>query len=292
MARTAGYGAEHLLVTREEMRYDFAGARWRLPRDREALAWILSQFLYGEVTGIQCGHWLYRAPDLEAAQFIAQQSVEEMAHVQQFVRLLDRLGERPRPAHPLVRFLSTSFMGASFPEHTCLEMAAGEGFVLMVFYALIDTIEDDAIRRVLEAAVVQEERHVSFGEQRTARAVTERPELASQLLGLSLVSLASVRQLARRVPRYLPSEHEVMRHLPAFLEKTCAVSELRLRRMGLLREPLAEMSWIRKAGLASWGSFRHAVRTLSPSGKRLTDTYLADPQIQRPAPATGVFPAS
>ncbi len=280
MARTGGFGAERLLVSREEMRFDFGGAKWRLPRDREALGWIFSQFLYGEVTGIQCGHWLYRAPDLESAQFFAQQSVEEMAHVQQFLRLLERIGERPRPVHRLVRFLSTSFMGATFEEHTCLEMAAGEGFVLMVFYALIDTLEDDSMRRVLEAAVLQEERHVSFGEERTRRAVEADPGLASHLLGLSVVSLQAVRWLARRVPRHLPMDHEVMRQMPAFLERTCSVAELRLQRMGVLRGSLSEMGAVRRTGLAGIAYARHLLWRGLPVRRRLTDTYLDDPLVR------------
>jgi hypothetical protein len=30
---------------------------------------MLNPFLYGEITGMQVGHWLYDAPDLEAAKF-------------------------------------------------------------------------------------------------------------------------------------------------------------------------------------------------------------------------------
>jgi hypothetical protein len=269
-----------MLLTPEEIRFDFGGARFRLPEDRDALGWIFSQFLYGEVTGIQCGHWLYHAPNLEAAQFLAQQSVEEMAHIQQFLRLLDRIGVEPSPVHRAVKFLSTSFMGANFAEHTCLEMAAGEGFVLMVFYALIDTLEDDSIRRILDAAVVQEERHVAFGEMWTRRAVAENPALSSQLLGLSLISLATVRLFARKLPQVLPMEHPVIRQLPAFLEKTCAVSELRLQRIGILKGPLSDLGPLRKAALAAYGTTVHACRALLPKGRKLTETYLSDPQVQ------------
>ncbi|MFN0207901.1 MAG: ferritin-like domain-containing protein [Planctomycetota bacterium] len=274
-----------MLLSRDEMRFDFRGAKFRLPRDKEALGWIFSQFLYGEVTGIQCGHWLYRAPDLDAALFLAQQSVEEMAHIQQFLRLLERIGERPRPVHPAVKFLSSSFMGANFPEHTCLEMAAGEGFVLMIFYALIDTIEDDNIRRVLEAAVVQEERHVAFGENWTKRAIGEKPSLESQLLGLSLISLTTVRFFARRLHRYLPMDHEVIAQLPAFLEKTCAVAELRLQRIGVLKSQLSDLGSFKKTALALYGTLVHAGRIVMPKGRKLTETYLSDPAVKRASEA-------
>jgi hypothetical protein len=159
-----------MLLTREEMTFDFRGARLDPVRDREILAWMMNQFLYGEVTGIQCGHWLYEAPDLDAARFFSRQAVEEFQHVDNFVRILRLLGAEPAPAHPLVRFLSTGMMPGSFEEHVCLEMALGEGLVLMALYGIIDTIDHDEIRSVLERAVKQEERHVEFGERRTMEA--------------------------------------------------------------------------------------------------------------------------
>src|SRR6476661_5678545 len=71
-----------MLLTREEMTFDFGGAKLDPVRDRELLEWMFNQFLYGEVTGIQVGHWLYDAPDFEAARFLARQSLEEMRHVE------------------------------------------------------------------------------------------------------------------------------------------------------------------------------------------------------------------
>ena len=61
-----------MLLSREEMTFDWGGARLDPARDRAVLGWMMNQFLYGEVTGIQCGHWLYAAPDLEAARFFAR----------------------------------------------------------------------------------------------------------------------------------------------------------------------------------------------------------------------------
>ena len=84
-------------VSRDELRFDFGGARFRLPRDRALLGWIVDQFLYGEVTGIQVGHWLYAAPSLEAATFFARQAAEELAHVRVFLRIHELLGTWPSP---------------------------------------------------------------------------------------------------------------------------------------------------------------------------------------------------
>jgi len=272
-----------MLLTREEMTFDFRGARLDPVRDREILAWMMNQFLYGEVTGIQCGHWLYEAPDLDAARFFSRQAVEEFQHVDNFVRILRLLGAEPAPAHPMVRFLSTGMMPGSFEEHVCLEMALGEGLVLMALYGIIDTIDHDEIRSVLERAVKQEERHVEFGERRTMEALRARPSLRRRLLGLSLVSLWAVRRLGTFMRSRLPAQHEVLAKLPEFLQFTADCAETRLLRVGVLEKPLAEMSAVSKAfALAT----AYGLSALSLPGRllprrRLTGTYLRDPAILR-----------
>src|ERR1051326_6652985 len=163
-----------MLLSRAEMTHDFGGARFDPVKDRDLLAWIFNQFLYGEVTGIQVGHWIYDAPDLEAARFLARQAMEEFQHVDNFLRIMTMLGTEPAPAHGLVRFLSTGMMGESWAEHVSLEMAAGEGFVLMAFYSIIDTLEHPPTVEILKRAVKQEERHVEFGEQQTRKVIEGR----------------------------------------------------------------------------------------------------------------------
>jgi hypothetical protein len=245
---------------------------------------VTNQFLYGEVTGIQCGHWLYQAPDLEAARFFARQAVEEFQHVENFLRILQVLGEEPAPAHRMVRFLSTGMMPSSFEEHVCLEMALGEGFVLMALYGVIDIISEDEIRAILTRAVKQEERHVEFGEERTMRAIAARPALRRRLLGLSLVSMWAVRRLAEFMRKRLP-EHEVLSQLPEFLRFSVACAERRLLRMGVLTKPLLELSRLTKA-LAVAEAYGTSVVTaplrVLPK-KRLTETYLKDPEVLREA---------
>lgn len=263
------------------MTHDFQGARFDPVRDRDLLAFIFNQFLYGEVTGIQVGHWLYQAPDLESATFLARQATEEMAHVRSFVEIFRLLEAKPGPPHRIVRFLATDFMGGTFAEHTCLEMALGEGFVLMVMFALIDTIDHPGIVRILEAAAPQEERHVGFGEERTARAAAADRGLREHLLGLSLVSLRSVERMADRVASIAP-DHPVMQQMPAFLRTTVRSSELRLTRMGLLDRPLSEV----KGLSAHWTMGRALLRRYGRAlflrkPRRLTDGYLLDPMVQR-----------
>ena len=268
-----------MLLSREEMRFPFGEARFRLPRDAGLLGWIFDQFLYGEVTGIQCGHWLYHAPSLQAATFFARQAVEELSHVRQFLRLYGIIGVRPGPAHPVIRFMATGSMGTNYAEHVATEMAVGEGLVLMIFYALIATIEDSKVRVILEAASRQEERHVAFGERETRALVLKEPALADYLLGLNLLSLIAMKRLGRHVEKRLGKEHEVLRLLPSFLESLVATLELRLQRMGVLRVPLAELSGPRRAWLMGKAYVRQFFGRFRPRPKLLTQTYLQDPAV-------------
>lgn len=281
-----------MLLSREEMHFDFGGAKLDPVRDRDTLAWMMNQFLYGEVTGIQIGHWLYDAPDLDAARFLSRQAVEEFQHVGNFLRIFEILGVKPGPAHPAVRFLATGMMGGSWEEHVALEMAIGEGLVLQAFYALIELIDEPEIVSILRRGVRQEETHVDFGERRTVLALAERPEIGRPLLGFALVSLFAVDRLASYMKSRLPSDHETMRQLPAFLGHTVRCAELRLRRMGLLSRPLEELSGFERARLVA-GAYafkareagRAPLRLLPGLGaKRLTDTYLRDPALTRPSP--------
>jgi bacterioferritin (cytochrome b1) len=280
-----------MLLTREEMTFDFGGAKLDPVRDRDLLEWMFNQFLYGEVTGIQCGHWLYDAPDLDAAKFLARQSLEEMQHVDNFLRIMTMIGLSPKPAHPAVRFLATGMMGGSWAEHVALEMAQGEGFVLQAFYAVIDTLDHKPSVDILKRAVKQEERHVEFGEQQTMKAIEGRPWLRRRLLGLSLVSMWGVRRLAGYIHKKVPADHVVLKHLPAFLEHANKCAEIRLRRIGVLERPLAEISGAKRAALvaeAYGGKLLGGLASLVAlplkllpwfRRKRVTDTYLADPHV-------------
>jgi hypothetical protein len=284
-----------MLLTREEMTFDFGGARFDPEADRAVLGWLLNQFLYGEVAANQIGEWLYEAPDLESARFLARQAVEELQHVDSFVRIMALLRTRPGPAHPIVRFLVTGLEATSWPEHVALIMAAGEGMVLMVFYALIDTLDHGQAVEILARAARQEERHVDFGERQTVRVAHGRPGLRRRLLGFNIASLWAVRRLGSVMERrFATGASPVMRQLSAFAHAVAAAHELRLRRMGLLDRPLAEVPAWRQIALVAEA---HAGKLLGRAGallaaplralgllrrRRLTDVYLADPALHRP----------
>lgn len=282
-----------MLLTREEMHFDFGGAKLDPVKDRETLGWVMQQFLYGEVTGIQIGHWLYNAPDLQAAKFLSKQAIEEFQHVGNFLRILEILKVEPAPAHPVVRFLSTGMMGGGWEEHVALEMALGEGLVLQAFYAMIELVDEPEIKAILQRGVRQEEGHVDFGERRTMALIKGRPLLRRRLLGLSLVSLWGVHRLAGFMRSRLPADHPALKQLPDFVEHCVKCAELRLQRMGLLDRPLSELGGVQRAALVAEAYAGKAVGgvlegvaapvRLLPrfARKKLTDTYLSDPMVKQ-----------
>ena len=216
-----------------------------------------------------------------------------MQHVDNFLRMLKMMNMRPKPANPIVKFLATGMMGDSWAEHVCLEMAAGEGFVLLAFYAMIDTLDHQPSVDILKRAVKQEERHVDFGERATIKAIEGRPGLRRRLLGLNLVSIFAIGQLARAMQRRMDSEHPLLSQLPQFLEHANRCAELRLQRLGLLDRPLAELGLLSrglrvaeaygvKAPSAIAGLAKAPFKLLGRPFRRqkLTSTYLDDSYIR------------
>lgn len=285
-----------MLLTREEMAFDFEGAKLDPVRDKDVIVWAVQQFLYGEVTGIQIGHWLYNAPDLESARFLARQAVEEFQHVGNFLRILEILKARPEKANGTVRFLATGMMGGAWAEHVALEMALGEGLVLQAFYAMIEVVDEEEIVAILKRGVKQEERHVEFGEKQTMKAIEGKPWRKRRLLGLALVSLFAVSKLEGFMKKRLPMDHPALAQLPALVRHSVKMAELRLMRIGLLDRPLSELSTLAKLGLVAEAYAGKAIGgvlgfvgsiVLLPlrafgwlAPKRLTDTYLDDPLVR------------
>jgi hypothetical protein len=161
-------------------------------------------------------------------------------------------------------------------------MALGEGFVLMAIYALIDTLPESETRRLLVGLSRQEEGHVSFGEDQTARALDRDPDQARHVLGLALVSFAALGRLGGWVRRRYP-DHPVLSQMPGFLRATLEAAEVRMRRMRLLDRSLARISSAEKAGLAVASVGRRYGRALNPFRTKpvpLTETYLGDPAVR------------
>lgn len=269
-----------MLLTLEEMRFDFGGARFRLPEDRALLGWIFSQSLFGEATGCYCGAALYGAPDIEAATFLSKQAVEEFSHFRQFLRIFQLLEVRPQPPHRLMRFLTNH--EPLWDHHVALEMAVGEGLVLTTFYALIDTVDHPEIVRLLTTIARQEAGHVAFGETQTMKAIQGRPRRARQLLGLNILSLEAAERLAGVIiSRSGQADHPVVKQLPAFVAHAVRNTELRLQRMGLTERPLSAYTRLEKLGMVLEGLAARQVRQLlEPERPRIPSSYLQDPVLQ------------
>jgi hypothetical protein len=100
-----------------------------------------------------------------------------------------------------------------------------------------------------------------------------------------------VRRLAKFMGKRLPQDHPLLVHLPAFLEHTVTCNETRLRRMGMLDRPLAELGRAKRAALVAEAYGGKALGGLASlvtlpirllpwfRRKRLTDTYLRDPHV-------------
>jgi len=267
-----------MLLTRDEMAFDFKGAKFDRVKDRELLGWIASQFLYGEMTGIQVGHWILHAPDVESAKFLARQCIEELQHVDVFMEFFKWIDARPVKVHPLVKFLSSE--SSDWEEHCALEMAQGEGFVLMIFYAMIHCIDDEKLAKRLDAAAKQEESHVAFGEEQTMKALARNPGLRKRLLGLHLLSLWVIKRFEKWIAKRVDQDHAVMRQIPEYLERIVETTDLRLQRMGMTQKPLAEYGRFETFRLVTGALARKGVRKLAFwrwfKKKRLTDTYMRD----------------
>ena len=279
-----------MLVSKSELKFDFGAARFHPEEkesDRKILGWVFNQFLYGEVTGIQCGHWLYRAPDLNAASFLAKQAQEELSHVKKILRILSLLHEKPEPAHPVVKFLSTGMMGGSWGEHVALEMALGEGLVLSVFYAMEDTIDHPEIHRILESATGEEERHVEFGERETIKWLQAHPESRKILLAQALIQVIALKKFKKFIiKRFVKPEgpgapHVVLAQFEAFYDHVLKMFELRMERLGLAEKPISALSASDQAQLIFFLPWRKLVPKLMFKKKQplLTTSYLKDPAL-------------
>jgi len=119
---------------------------------------------------------------------------------------------------------------------------------------------------------------VAFGEAETARLVQQRPALAADLLGANLLTLLALPRLARYIQRRLPADHEVLRHTEAFLQHVVRLTELRLQRLGVLQGRLGDLGWGRRVWFITRAFVRHQLHRFRRP-RRLTDTYLGDPQV-------------
>ena len=79
-----------MLLTRDEMGFDFGGAKFDREKDRDLLAWIASQFLYGEVTGIHLRDDCLRDGRFDATLFqpLGRMGYRDYVHVTEVFELI------------------------------------------------------------------------------------------------------------------------------------------------------------------------------------------------------------
>ena len=159
-------------------------------------------------------------------------------------------------------------------------MAVGEGFVLTAIYAFIDTLPEGEIRTLMSGLARQEEGHVNFGEEQTLKALARRPGLAPHLLGLTLAAMLGVRAIARYTSKRF-GDHPVLRRMPAFLEHSNRVTELRLAGSGssIARSPRSARESAPHSSPADASRYARVVNPFRRKPAKLTKTYLADPGI-------------
>jgi hypothetical protein len=152
----------------------------------------------------------------------------------------------------------------------------------MAIYALIDTLPDSEVRNLLVGLSRQEESHVAFGEEQTARGLERDPEKARHLLGLALVSFAGIGRLGAWMrKRY--GRHPVLSRMPEFLSATVGAAELRLQRIGVLRGRVRSIPTGERAAMMASSVARRYGRALNPFRSKpepLTETYLRDPTLR------------
>ena len=194
------------------------------------------------------------------------------------------MGEKPEAAHWAVKFLSSGMMGNSWGEHVALEMALGEGLVLGAFYALVDTIDDPEIHRILASAAGEEERHVEFGERETQSWLASHPGTREELLGQALVQAWALRKLKGFISRRLLSgemaEHPVLKQFDAFFAHTIETFEMRIQRLRLCWFPIQELGRWERVWLVVTLPLRKLVTRFRIKRPLLTSTYLKDPGLQ------------
>lgn len=278
------------MIPRNDLDFSFGPTQFHPKADRDFLGWVFDQFLYGEVTGIQCGYWLYRAPTLAAASFLARQAAEELSHVKRIIRIQTLLGVLPNKPHRAVKFLSTGMMGGSWGEHVCMEMALGEGLVLTIFYALAATIDNPEIQKIIESAIVDEEKHVEFGEKETLNWLKRYPEDRSTLLAEAVLQAIAMRWLKNFALKKIPAGHPVLKKFPEFYDHTVSQFESRVFKLGLTDVPLREIGTFSRLKLLLLLPLRRMkMRFRRSTRKLLTETYLSDgwlvaPEAKNPAP--------
>lgn len=160
-----------------------------LERDRGLFAFVFARFIDGEFTGLREGYALNRAPDLEAADFLAKQIRDEIRHAAMYQKLYEYVtvpGQKAPPASALLSVIMAPVTGRLWFEHCFLDKALGERWVLYLMEALMEHVADRRIVNNLKAIARDEREHIAFGEAQTQKAAARGGFWKFYLWGLHL----------------------------------------------------------------------------------------------------------
>ncbi len=221
-----------------EPSFDFQGDRFDLsrPRDAAIVRFLLSQALFGEATGVYCGKSLYAARNLEAARFYLRQAQQELSHLEIFGRIFRILNLTPEGPHWVIRLLSSH--NNDYRLKVLMEHAIGEGMVLDVFKEVMlqtlpsDDVQGRQVQKMLRGVCAQEIEHVEWGEKEVRRLISEQPSLRWAYYGLIEIQLLLAPLVARRFVGQ-SADHNVLRHLPRFVDFVIARVRAQSRALGI-----------------------------------------------------------
>ncbi|MBN8221316.1 MAG: ferritin-like domain-containing protein [Spirochaetes bacterium] len=163
-------------------------AKLTLETDRELLAFIFARFIDGEFTGLKEGYALNRAPNLEAADFLARQIRDEIRHANMYRTLYEYTAATKKipPSPRLLTLIMAPVTGRLWLEHCFLDKALGERWVLCLMETLIETVDDRKIVNHLKAIAKDERTHIAFGEEQTRAGIGQSAFRRFYLWGLYL----------------------------------------------------------------------------------------------------------
>jgi P-aminobenzoate N-oxygenase AurF len=155
--------------------------RWEV--SRQAMAWILSNYLHGEQGALMVASQLVNAvPHMDAKFYAASQTLDEARHVEVFSRYIQILGE-VRPVAQSVKALLDTTLTHDNWLFKCVGMQiVVEGLALYSFRDMRDNTAEPLLRRLLTYVARDEARHTAFGIQYLSEVIprladTERAEL-------------------------------------------------------------------------------------------------------------------
>jgi len=160
-----------------------------------------------------------------------------------------------------------------------MEHAIGEGMVHDIFKdVLLQTLPDDhpnsaEIKKKLRAICREEVEHVAWGEKETQHFVNSTPWLKWPYYGLVELQISIAPLAARRFAGTF-EDHQVLSHLPAFIEHVQNRIRAQATRLGFY--PEHRPNFFIRLGAITWGVALYTRSQFSRATSTLDKTYLSE----------------